>query len=488
MKKFLLYLFLLLSNVVFAQKDYTVESIPNPKDSPPYGYVSNPDGVLDDNTFGLINSYIRNLEDSTTIQIAVVVVNSIGDLVPREFATQLFRHWGIGQAENNNGLLILLVINQRRMEFEVGYGLEGILTDGISKRIQMEYMVPYAKEGDYNQATLQGVVEVSKMLANPKYREEVYAGTDSNGNYAKSLSRQNIAVPVVIIFFMVYGLILIINWKSSTKNLKKKPIYVQHYFNSNYNNTKNILIGIGVPVAFFASQMSTGNLRIAEFWIFVYLFIAFLLVERRFRLNSYIIHETDKQEDEPYKTYNFLARSHSKGWFVAVIFFPLPFLLYWFWHRWQLRYLRNIAPVDAASGLPMHKLSEKADDAFLENFQLTEEKIKSVDYDVWQSNKNDNVKIIRYENFRSKYTTCSNCGGKTFSLEKNETLQSATYSSSGLGKKTYGCKNCNHTEEKTYTIPMKVQSSSSSSGGSGGGGGGSFGGGSSGGGGAGSSW
>lgn len=113
------------------------------------------------------------------------------------------------------------------------------------------------------------------MLGNPKYREEVYAGTDSNGNYANSLSRQNIAVPVVIIFFIVYGLTLIINWKSSTKNLKKKPIYVQHYFNSNYNNTKNILIGIGLPVAFIASQMSTGNLRIAEFWIFMYLFIIF---------------------------------------------------------------------------------------------------------------------------------------------------------------------------------------------------------------------
>lgn len=474
---------------VHAQKDYTVESLPDPKNSPPYGYVSNPDGVLDANTSGLVNSIIKDLEDSTTVQVAVVVVNSIGDAVPKEFATALFRHWGIGQAEKDNGLLILLVINQRRMEFEVGYGLEGILTDGISKRIQMEYMVPYAKEADYNAAVLNGVTEVARILSDQKYREEVYAGTDSYGNYRKKLSRQNIALPVVFILGGIYYMSLIFSWRYATKNLKNAPVYVQHHFSSSYINIKNVLIGICVPVFFLGSQISTGNLRVLEFWFFVYAFAAFLLVERRIRLNNYIIRETDNASDEPYKSYNYLARSHSKGWFAAVIIFPLPFLLYWIWHRVQMRYLRNIPPTDADFNGPMVKLSEKADDAFLEAYQLTEEKIKSVDYDVWKSTVNDKVKILRYENFRSKYTTCANCGGKTFSLEKNETLQSATYTSTGLGQKTYGCKNCRHTEVKTYVIPVKVQSSSSSSGGSGGGGGGgSWGGGSSGGGGAGSSW
>ena len=87
-----------------------------------------------------------------------------GDAVPGDFRTQLFRYWGIGQQENNNGLLILLVIDQRRMEFEVGYGLEGILTDAVCKRIQEVYMVPLAKEGRFDDCVLAGVNEVIKIL------------------------------------------------------------------------------------------------------------------------------------------------------------------------------------------------------------------------------------------------------------------------------------------------------------------------------------
>ncbi|MFN3940996.1 MAG: TPM domain-containing protein, partial [Chitinophagales bacterium] len=292
----------------------------------------------------MVNSIIKDLEDSTTVQVGVVVINSIGNAVPKEFATALFRHWGIGQAEKDNGLLILLVINQRRMEFEVGYGLEGILTDGICKRIQMEYMVPYAKQEDYNACVLNGVMEVSRILSDPKYREEVYAGTDAYGNYLKPLSRQNIALPVVITLGIIYFISLIAVWRTNEKALKKAPVYVQHHYNAGYVNTKNALIGIALPVAYLGTQISTGNLRVFEFWTFVYAFIAFLLIEKRMRLNTYIIKETDAQKDEAYKAYNFLARSHSKGWFTSVIFFPVPFLLYWFWHRWQMKILRNTPP------------------------------------------------------------------------------------------------------------------------------------------------
>lgn len=483
MRLLLLSCILLVGHFAFAQNAYTVESLPDPKKSAPYGYVSNPDHVLDAGTVDNINTILGSLEDSTSVQVAVAVVNSIGDAVPREFATELFRYWGIGQAENNNGLLILLVMDQRRMEFEVGYGLEGILTDGICKRIQVEYMVPRAKEGDYNAAVTDGVTEVSRILLNPNYRQEVYAGTADS--VARPFFRRNIFLPFVYFVCFVYVTVLIIAWNTSAKNIKKKPIYVQHFFNPGYNNIKNSLIGVALPAAFLGSQIAAGNLRILEFWLFVYLFATVLLVEKRFRLNSYIIRETDKLPDEPYKTYNYLSRSHSKGWLATVFLFPLPFLLYWIWHRVQMRRLRNTPPIDAFSGLPMHKLSEKADNAFLEAFQLAEEKLKSVDYDVWKSDVNDNIEIIRYENFYSKYKTCANCGGKTFSLEKNEIVQSATYTSSGLGKKIYSCKHCAHREEKTYTIPKKVASSSSSSGG---GGGSSWGGGSSGGGGGGSSW
>lgn len=120
MRLLLLSCILLVGHFAFAQNAYTVESLPDPKKSAPYGYVSNPDHVLDAGTVDNINTILGSLEDSTSVQVAVAVVNSIGDAVPREFATELFRYWGIGQAENNNGLLILLVMDQRRMEFRSG--------------------------------------------------------------------------------------------------------------------------------------------------------------------------------------------------------------------------------------------------------------------------------------------------------------------------------------------------------------------------------
>ena len=97
-----LFTFLFISIAAFGQTVYTVETIPDPKQTGG-GYVSNPDGVIDASTVQNINAVLTALEDSTTIQVAVVVVNSIGDEVPGDFRTKLFRHWGIGQEDNNNG-------------------------------------------------------------------------------------------------------------------------------------------------------------------------------------------------------------------------------------------------------------------------------------------------------------------------------------------------------------------------------------------------
>jgi uncharacterized protein len=98
-----LFAFLFISIAAFGQTVYTVETIPDPKQTGG-GYVSNPDGVIDASTVQNINAVLAALEDSTTIQVAVVVVNSIGDEVPGDFRTKLFRYWGIGQEDNNNGL------------------------------------------------------------------------------------------------------------------------------------------------------------------------------------------------------------------------------------------------------------------------------------------------------------------------------------------------------------------------------------------------
>ncbi len=161
--RFILMLFLgLWAPSVFSDTAYTFETLPNPtvRDS----YISNPDQVLSSTEEVAINQRLKSFEQRTSNEVAVVVVKSIGTSIPKEFAVQTFNHWGVGKKGKDSGLLILLVMNQRRIEFEVGYGLEGVLTDFHCGRIIRETMTPLMKSGAYAQAISGAVDEVEKIL------------------------------------------------------------------------------------------------------------------------------------------------------------------------------------------------------------------------------------------------------------------------------------------------------------------------------------
>ena len=487
MKKFFLAgIFFVIATLSFSQTAYTIETIPNPKLESNNHYVSNPDNILSQETVDDINFLLRALEDSTTAQVAVVIVNSIGDEVPKDFATSLFRYWQIGQKENNNGLLMLMVIDQRRMEFETGYGLEPILTDALCKRIQVTAMVPRAKEGNYDACLLDGVNEVIKILIDPQYRDEVTADSLTYADYGKPWYRQQAENPVLIGFAVFYLIILLINMGGAKRRLKKAPSYVKENHSTFYMISKVLLLNLALPFAFFYYEKTSGSLRMGEFFAAVYFFLGLLLLEKRFRLDTYV---RKTAAGDAYENYILSARSH-KGWLAAAIFFPLPFVLYQIAHKRRQLQLRNTPPLCPDCSTPMQKMDEKGDDAFLQKFQLTEEQLHSVDYDVWKCPKNehDHVKIYRYENLWSKYSDCPSCKSKTYELIKTETIHAATYESAGQGRKTYACKNCHYTKSTTFSIPRLTHSSSGSGGSFGGSSGGGFGGGSSGGGGAGSSW
>ncbi|MCB0549487.1 MAG: TPM domain-containing protein [Phaeodactylibacter sp.] len=166
------FLFLLPASLALSQAAYTVETIPDPKSSGG-GYVSNPDNVLSSEEAQQLNALIAELEQNATAQVAIVVVNSIGEDNPKEFATRLFAHWGIGQADKDNGLLIFTVMDQRRTEFETGYGLEGVLPDAICYRIGMQELVPYFREGQYGKGLYAATARIKETLEDPAALEEI---------------------------------------------------------------------------------------------------------------------------------------------------------------------------------------------------------------------------------------------------------------------------------------------------------------------------
>lgn len=163
-------------------KSFTVETVPDPKRGGT-GYVSDPGNYLRPEEVVRLNELISGLEVSSTAQAAVVVLPSIGEENPKEFATSLFSHWGIGQKETDNGLLVLVVMDQRRTEFETGYGLEGVLPDALCYRIGMQELVPYFQQKQYGQGLIAAVQRFKSILENPESKEEIYAdpGQDRSG-------------------------------------------------------------------------------------------------------------------------------------------------------------------------------------------------------------------------------------------------------------------------------------------------------------------
>lgn len=141
-----------------------VSQVPDPKQTDG-GYVSNPDNILSEIVVQQINQQLASLNQSGKAEVAVVALNSIGDQVPKDFAVELFNYWQIGSKETDNGLLILLIRDQHRVEFETGYGLEGDLPDVVCFRIQQDHMVPYFKSDDYDTGIVQGVNALIRILS-----------------------------------------------------------------------------------------------------------------------------------------------------------------------------------------------------------------------------------------------------------------------------------------------------------------------------------
>ena len=131
----------------------------------PVGYVSDFAGVVGGDYASRIEYLAKQLKEKTGAEIAVVTVESLGELGPEEFVNQLFQKWGIGQKGKDNGVLILLAIANKKVRIEPGYGLEGPLPDGFCGGIIREVMLPYFRVGDYGKGLYLGTAALAQRIA-----------------------------------------------------------------------------------------------------------------------------------------------------------------------------------------------------------------------------------------------------------------------------------------------------------------------------------
>lgn len=180
----------------------TVDEVPNVHLKDARQYVTDPSAILSTAARDSINLMLGQLEKGSGIEVAVVMLPSIGNDDIFDFAHNLFRKWGIGKKKENNGLLVLFVMDQHKVRFTTGYGLEGTLTDALSKRIQMNEMVPAFKEGKWDEGMVKGVRATVAILKGEVTADQ-YGATSANGNDEELTTFDVIAISMVFIIIIL---------------------------------------------------------------------------------------------------------------------------------------------------------------------------------------------------------------------------------------------------------------------------------------------
>ena len=168
------------------------------------GYVNDYAGVLSDEAKAKLAALSSEIEAKTTSQLAILTIDTTAPLDIEAYAVKLFEKWGIGQKGKDNGVLMLIAVQDRRVRIEVGYGLEGAIPDALAKNIIEKSMLPFFKSGDYNAGILQGAAVVSKLIAG-EYNVEISAL--ENIKIAASSRKPSIFDFLFLIIFIIIILI-----------------------------------------------------------------------------------------------------------------------------------------------------------------------------------------------------------------------------------------------------------------------------------------
>src|ERR1700693_4888543 len=134
-------------------------------DFPPLpGRVVDQAGVMSATSRADVEAKLKALEEKSGIQLAVATVKSLQGSDIETYANQLFRSWKLGDAKKNNGVLLLVAPAEHKVRIEVGYGLEGTLTDALSSVIISSAIVPRFKANDYSGGIERGVDGIISVL------------------------------------------------------------------------------------------------------------------------------------------------------------------------------------------------------------------------------------------------------------------------------------------------------------------------------------
>jgi len=132
-------------------------------------------GIIDNGAESQLNRYLKELETKTGAQMAILTINSLEGQAIEELSINIAHNqWKLGQKGKDNGVLVVVALNEKKYRIEIGYGLEGLLPDSRVGSIGRQYLVPYFKRGDYST----GIYAATVVIANEIARD---AGVEISG-------------------------------------------------------------------------------------------------------------------------------------------------------------------------------------------------------------------------------------------------------------------------------------------------------------------
>jgi uncharacterized protein len=169
------------------------------------GRVVDEAGILDPSAKAALERKLADFETKTTGQLVVVTLKSLQGTSIEDYGYQLGRHWQIGQKEKNTGALLIVVPSERKVRIEVGYGLEGTLTDAISKLIIENAIIPRFRANDYPGGITRGVDDIISVLTGDaeEWKQRAAKRPEATGGWSTLLTLLLVFGLIAFIFYMI---------------------------------------------------------------------------------------------------------------------------------------------------------------------------------------------------------------------------------------------------------------------------------------------
>ena len=430
-------------------------SIPSPR---PVSWIVDQTNTLSEYQKDLIDKLCDDVKLRSRHELGIAIVKTTGGKFSRQYATDLFNHWGVGSRKEKKGILVFAAIGDRKAEIILGDGIDNAQTRRLAQTIMDDVIIPNMKKGDAGSAIYEAAHECAKRIlkVGPLRVDDKLPVITAESGGDPPTDRDDPDVDELLKGVMDDSPSSASGLAAKTGNADSASLADSRQTDTAPNRGTDDAESNALNQAAKNANQQTAN----------------------------------RPANRPAQPVNNMRRNaRNRNWFPWAIGFGLLGTVGTFFgvRHWR-RYRRRMCETCQIERV---LLTEVQDDEFLEAPQVLEEKIGSVDYDVWACLECEDVIKIRHGRWFTRYSRCPECSYVTrFKIKK--TVIPASTISGGLVRVDEHCKNCTYHHTYTYATPrIEVRKRRSSGGGfrsSGRSSGGGFGGGRSSGGGASGSW